>query len=399
MSAKILEHLMSRPIASIVSSSQEKTNVIALKLMCIVDYQLEIANMYPEITAIPTLAHQLLAFHSYASFKYLKYKLPEYFAGKKMLKCKHCELFGPYLLVLTHMNISHNFHTNGKLCMWCERMKLNSHASQNSLNQCYDKYIQSQQLCDAKYPKVFKKFYRLLHSLAKYLRVNITYTEKITNSHASVNRKQHTGHYLMDSNATVNPPEHQRQNKIDCIALNVLYGKSMTHFYGEKAQEYVSRLDHLKITISLYTRYMCINYFFYSFLLIISRYMCSDDIQTEQNTFDEVQRNSPSHEFVVEVDPAQVNIALSPSRFETPNSTTQFQSFSHTMQNSGAPKTETTHTPIAPDSFAEFITSTLKNIEDKQLRQQAMLEIQSTVTFYWAKDIGLEISENINRKY
>lgn len=92
MRPNVLEHLMSRPIASIVENSKERCNEIALKLMCIVDYRLEKLKLYPEMEAISKLTEQLLKFHSFGSFNYFNYKMPYNMFGTKVLKCKNCEL-------------------------------------------------------------------------------------------------------------------------------------------------------------------------------------------------------------------------------------------------------------------------------------------------------------------
>lgn len=108
MSSKVLEHLKNRPIAAVRNVLSERDSIDALKLICILDYELEKANLYAEMAAVPKLSEQLLKFYSLSSFKYFSYKLEKFLLGKRLLRCKVCQLVGPYVTVLEHMVISHN---------------------------------------------------------------------------------------------------------------------------------------------------------------------------------------------------------------------------------------------------------------------------------------------------
>lgn len=337
MSSKLLNHLLSRPtIASVVRSSNKICNVNALKLMCILDHQLEIMDLYPEITVIPKLSDQLLKFHSFVSFNYVTYKLPNYMFGNKVLQCKHCGLIGPYLLVLEHMVISHNVQANAKRCMWCERLELNSHVTQNSLNQCYNKYMENisnnnnnQQFGSVKYPKIIKTFYRLVKTLAKELHAKNRFGEHIITNDAHENNKNHES--ILPINATntnnnnsmnhedsysidTNLNYYQHHKEINSIALDVLYKKTMVHFYGVDAHEYFHIETHSHP----------------------SGWDRIKQIGSIECSLAGLNGNSNFSNFTIEIDPAQVDMSQSPSsHFETSQSTTNLdvsQPSSHPME-------------------------------------------------------------------
>lgn len=146
MNSKLVEHLRGRPIAPVLNATIG-SNTNLLKILCILDYELEKANMYPEIKVMPKLMGQLMNFYPSSEFKYFKYNLSkEAKIGNKVLQCKCCELIGPYVIVLEHMAVNHNIHTSAKLCMFCEKDELQDHATSNTLDQCYDNYMTKKQL-------------------------------------------------------------------------------------------------------------------------------------------------------------------------------------------------------------------------------------------------------------
>lgn len=171
MNGKIIEHLMTRPISSIVINSMEKDNDIALKLMCIIDYYLEKHDLYPRISNVPKLLEQLLRLKSYGSFRYFKYVLKKSLLRDKLLQCDCCEFIAPYIVTLEHMVLNHNRHKSSTICQWCDRTDLNAHENCNTLNNCYMQYRIKNHLNVNEYPRVIDEFYNVLTKVAAKLDV------------------------------------------------------------------------------------------------------------------------------------------------------------------------------------------------------------------------------------
>lgn len=365
MSSKLLEHLQSRPISSILNVTSENGNHNELKLICVLDYELEISNLYTKITAVPKLGEQLLMFHSLGSFKYFSYKFPKCLMGKKLLKCKVCQLVGPYATVIEHMIISHNLHSNAKICMWCEKTKLKVHANQNTFNQCYDNFVANQQLIDVKYPKVIKTFYKMLKKLATELHVKISRSKLFKGMHKSSNDMSGNGMVVFTS-------QHESEKEIDLLALETLYQKAIIHFYPEKLHEY----------------------------LILNTNFNSNG-QFEHSNVDSagLNQNSVCSQLTIEVDPAQVDMSSSPSHFESPHSSVDFDSLQPPPQFEAPlpkkqPKLSLPDKSLTDKSFSDFIATTLGHIKDQQFRENAKSEIQTIVTNFLAQDMTRGITKN-----
>lgn len=168
--AAVAKHLQTSPFASIFEQSNEKDDAVALKLMCIVNFETQRHSLYPRIQeASPKLLAQLMQFHSYGTFKYYDYQVGGEI-GKRVLKCKFCELIGPYGLILTHMAINHNAHIGLKKCAYCNRVVLKRHFADASIEQCYARYLRNNHIeMDAGTMKVYKiviKFYDMLKDLS-----------------------------------------------------------------------------------------------------------------------------------------------------------------------------------------------------------------------------------------
>ncbi|XP_055297488.1 uncharacterized protein LOC129566023 [Sitodiplosis mosellana] len=362
MSLKVLQHLQSRPIASILNVSREKESIRTLKLICILDYELETANLYQEMAAIPQLGERLLKFHSLGSFKYFSYKLEKYLLGKKLLRCKVCQLVGTYVTVLEHMVISHNLHANAKLCMFCEKTKFKTHMLQNTLNQCYGKYVENEQLNDIKYPKVIKTFYNLLRKLAKELDVKIARSESFKNSTKNTN--------VMANEMVVFTWKHENQKEINLSAMETLYQKAMVHFYREELHEYLV---------------------FDTNLIVQTKLEQGDEDLASQD------QSSVCSNLTIEIDPVKVDMSQSPSCFESPHSTMQSDMQQPSPQlGASLPSTETKKQSKSSSgqTFSDFIASALGHINDEPLREQAKCEIQKVVTELLAQDMIKEIIEN-----
>lgn len=182
MDSKMLKHLRSRPVAPIVDASIDKfNNTNALKIMCIIDYELQRSQLYLELEATPKLMKQLLNIYTFTPFKYFKYNLTkDVNIHGKILKCKNCEIIGPYSTILEHMAICHNIHASAKMCMWCEKMDFKAHNSSNSMHQCYENYLKN--FSSIQYPGVIEKFYDLLKKVAAKIRTNIRRSKDFKNT-------------------------------------------------------------------------------------------------------------------------------------------------------------------------------------------------------------------------
>lgn len=167
MNSKLLEHLKGRPIAPILVTSRQTNNESALKLMCIIDYKLEVQDLYKELKKVPKLMEKLLQLHSFGSFKYFKYNLPKTHVSDQILLCKYCDLMGPYTTIIEHMVIRHNMHPSAQWCMWCEKADFKNHDSK----WCYNEY--RGKLRTTSYFSVVTSIQKLLETLADELNVKV----------------------------------------------------------------------------------------------------------------------------------------------------------------------------------------------------------------------------------
>lgn len=166
-----VQHLQNRQFAPIFNESDEQTNPIALKLMCVVDYGMQRWHLYDSIkkSNSPKLLQQLLQFRSYGAFKYYDYQAP---MGKRVLQCKFCNLNGPYGLILTHMAINHNAHIGMTTCNYCNTNDLKKHIDQNSLDECYANYIRRNGVeVNETINKIVVEFYTMLKLLSAKLNI------------------------------------------------------------------------------------------------------------------------------------------------------------------------------------------------------------------------------------
>lgn len=169
--ARITAYLRGRPIARIFEQCHEKDNIIALKLLCILDHEMNRLNLYSEINASnPKLLALLMQFSSFAAFRYYEYAVRKDI-GARILRCKFCNLVAPYAYVLAHMAINHNTHVGLKICAYCNRVELNKHFDDKSLEQCYHKYIQQNEWHNHEWNvtvrDIVTKYYQLLKALAR----------------------------------------------------------------------------------------------------------------------------------------------------------------------------------------------------------------------------------------
>lgn len=168
----IAQHLKKGLFAPIFEQSAEKTDPVALKMMCVVDYNVQCWNLYHRMQAVgPKLMRQLMQFRSYGTFKYYDYLVGSDIE-KFVLKCKFCDLIGPYGYILTHMAINHDTHIGLKLCVYCKRIDLKQHFVNNSLDDCYAEYIRNNDIeMDEDVCDIVTAFYDTLKGLAAKFKI------------------------------------------------------------------------------------------------------------------------------------------------------------------------------------------------------------------------------------
>lgn len=180
MVEELKSHLLRRPFADIFNNLRnpdEKDNPIGLMLMCILDYQADKLKFYTRIaeTQHPKLLLDLMGFRTYKSFFYYEYQNHGQLENK-YLKCKFCDLYGPYVLILTHMTISHDEHIGLVYCAYCNETDLKTHFNDGSMQTCYERYKQKPDVADVigdnLIPNIVKKFYDSLKNLSMLLGVH-----------------------------------------------------------------------------------------------------------------------------------------------------------------------------------------------------------------------------------
>lgn len=355
MNSKLLEHLRARPIAPIVNASTETDNEMALKLMCIIDYQLENNRLYPELRSSPKLMGQLLNLYSFGSFKYFKYKVSKQFAIGGMLKCKHCELIGPYIVVLEHMTINHNIHINTKLCMWCEKTDFQTHISENTIHQCYQACVNK---FSSKYvPPVVAKFYMLLEKLATKLKVKTIRRENFKNELASKKFEiiPHDQTDDIDQRIIIFRAKSHACKNLDAVALETLYQTAMKSLLGPAA---FTQFTH-KV------------------------------IDSDNNL------SPPEHLCEIKLHPIGSD---GPAQYSTTQSSSQSHLQFDQVNLTGSMATAASQATASIDNdneYMKFIGSLLENIRNAELRTQAKLEIQRIAITYSGQDVMQQIGNSL----
>lgn len=166
---RIASYLRTRPIAPILEQSNEKENLIALKVMYILDYETERIKLYERMQSVNsnTLLTQLMQFHTFQSFKFYDYivkrELKQY-----VLRCTMCGLLGPYASILSHMAINHDVHIGLKMCLFCDRVELQKHFDNNSLERCYRNYLREQLINEeTNVCQIMTDFYDMLRKISE----------------------------------------------------------------------------------------------------------------------------------------------------------------------------------------------------------------------------------------
>lgn len=235
---QIAAHLRGRPFAEIFEQSHEKDNVIALKLMCILDFQMEQLNLYTKIQATkPKLLGLLLQFSSFASFKYYDYAVKKEI-GARVVRCKFCDLVGPYANILTHMAINHNTHVGMKMCLYCNRVELENHFTEKSLDPCYQKYLRQNETNDGKFnPKVLEivtGFFAMLKKLSKTLDIHSVRQKQYTGlGYRAVEKlNQNYGDDFPNECTVFKQPARKVKDISTSLGLDMEVHRALSYFYG-----------------------------------------------------------------------------------------------------------------------------------------------------------------------
>lgn len=234
----IAAHLKRGPFATIFDQSNEKTDSIALKVMCIIDYNVQGLDLYRRMEAAgPKLLTQLLKFHSFGQLKYYDYIVGSEI-GKRVLQCKFCEFTGQYGLVLTHMAINHNTHIGLKTCVYCNTMDLKTHFGSETLTECYNSYLQrngiqwNEEVCN-----IAAEFYDMLKRISYKLGVHTARTHGYHGKgFKSVERLEAGYDSDIDENVTVfkyrSFKSKIRNNPARLNDLDKMFQRAMNHLYG-----------------------------------------------------------------------------------------------------------------------------------------------------------------------
>lgn len=232
---------MQRPFAHIfnnIRNNEDKNDLIALQLMCILDFQAESTNLYKRIeeTQQPKLLLDLMGFRSYKSFIYYEYQGHGHLDGR-YLKCRFCELYGPYVLVLTHMTINHDEHIGLVKCAYCNQTDLKKHFNDGTMQACYAQYLRKPDIIDTiqdgATSDIVTEFYGFLKLLAIELGVH---TRRILHNFTGT---AYGGIELITKRNARTPNSYEvtyRQRRIrktiSTEKLSTLANQVWMHFYG-----------------------------------------------------------------------------------------------------------------------------------------------------------------------
>lgn len=166
----IAAYLRTRPIAPVLAQSNESEGLRALKVMLVLDHEMERIHMYERIQSAnsETLLMQLMLFHTFQSFKFYDYNVRKEIKTFA-LQCTACGLLGPCAYILSHMAINHNLHIGLKMCSYCDRVELQKHLENKTLDRCYRNYLRDRNIIewDTNVCKIVAEFYEWLKKFAE----------------------------------------------------------------------------------------------------------------------------------------------------------------------------------------------------------------------------------------
>lgn len=238
MSKTILNHLMARPMSSILKKTQSE-NEVTLKLMCIIDHWLEKSQLYADILQYPKLLEQLLRFKNYERFQYFEYKMNKKPFGQLLLACQCCEFVAPYNITMEHMVLNHGRHRSAGECQWCCQLKIHEHIESDTLEQCYHEYIDKYQInVNPRVCKLIDAVFMQLRLLADNLGVRTTRSSEYR-AHNSIRTEiialdDSDDDDLCNKVLVSKPWVRNKMMKSD--RLNKLFQEAMRYFDNDKKQ-------------------------------------------------------------------------------------------------------------------------------------------------------------------
>lgn len=446
---KIEDHLMNRPISSIVVNSLEKDSDIALKVMSVVDYLVEKNGLYTEIMATPKLLDQLLRFRYFGLFRFYEYKMKRSLVGAKLLQCESCEFIAPYITTMEHMVLSHNRHKSSNQCQWCQKTALRAHEKFHTLENCYMNYKIKQQISsNYRCPDVIVKFYSLINKIANKLGVRITRAESYkahdnkTPIMIEIDDDDDDDNDVDDDVINQDVPSHEMflhgttmKNKktIDMHVLESMFREAMIYFdvpIGNDIRFPLNTLSPEDITaISVYSdnslsdtpspynyslsqsmsqpmRLPCYQPLYQPVPQQMSRPM-SQSVPMPQPIQQNISQSIPQHtpqraqqmSAYMLTPPIQINDTLTPpSQINTSFHGTQPSHIVNNELNEDNQMNTTTtglNDRFREDmKFANYIASTVNNLHNESIRQRAKFHIHQVILQLTAEDLNLHFQDN-----
>lgn len=377
MHQQIINHLSSRPFAPILQLQlMYGENTIALKLMCVVDYFLEIKNLYPKILSQPKLLEQLLRFNDYEHFHYFEYRLPNFPYADWILGCQCCEFIAPYKYTLEHMVLSHGRHLSAELCQWCGQHELRDHTQTDTLSQCFHNYYYKKMgsYAGADLNVLIKIVFTQIRSLAVKLGV----------------RTYRNNHYLASKTMA---KEVLATGGIDDADIS-------KEVYVTKVAIRVSKTIKLNQLDALFEKAM--HYFGITVRNVqhspIDRTAAIDRASASRSMFESDETGRDIHSVPMMRSSAQTpdtqqmpQIPELQMKSSPPSSTSSFQLAS--SSSSSAPYNVHSHEIM---NLAGFLTSALTNMRNESIRKRAAIKIQQSILQFANEDLQSQIDDTKN---
>lgn len=374
----MLEHLRGRPIAPIVNASEEKDDGIALKMMCIVDFTLESSGFYQKMKSMPKLMGQLLNFHSFAAFKYIKY-VKETTVIDKALQCKFCELIGPYTLVLEHMVINHGYNASAVKCMFCNDANLQDHNDSGTLHGCYENY--KAKFSNLLISDVIVEFYDLLKKLAKQLNVQCSRNKQFKNAVSTFARIESIASDAegdISNEVIVSVPKKRKCKGIDLRPIDKLYRKAMLYFHKQRAHEYTDTTPGMRAASTSQPVFEQFNSGLNSGL---------------NRTSQRLNNANDSINFTSSLSFAPQDTAPTLHTFDMPSSSTQFTT-SPPLNLPEFPPMPTFGMATPASCIGNSFISALENIQNEQIKKQATSAIRRIIMDSSVKDLAEQMKDD-----
>lgn len=361
MHQEIINHLSSRPFAPILQHQLSLgENTIALKLMCIIDYLLEMKQLYPEILSQPKFLEQLLRFKNFEHFHYYEYRFSDFPFGDWMLACQCCEFIAPYKYTLEHMVLSHGRHLSAELCHWCGQNELREHTQFDTLSQCFHNYYFNKlgSYAGAQHSGLIKNVFAQFRYLATKLGVKTLRNTSYRASKSTAKEVLATGSNDADTDiaqeiyVTKTPIRVNKTMKMD--QLDALFQKAIHHFRIN-----VRNIQHLPFDQQSITSNTCASF---------DNYTTTRDIHTVplMQSPTQIPRNP------------DVQQTMSSLRLVSPPAA------AHDVQS------------LEIMNLASFLTSALQNMRSDTIRKKALIHIQQSILQYASEDLQSQINGTKN---